>query len=410
MRFMAMADVHLRSQQYNSKARGRDFARAFLGACRAAVKEECDLALIAGDLFHGTAGPQTFLQAVAALEELRAAGIKTLAIAGNHDRVLGSSDLNWLHVLDSLGLLEVLDLGFHRDQLKLGPFASFEAPNYRVVGIQYLGAGLPPLIPELAARLAELPRKYTILMLHAGIAGVLPHFAGTLSMGELECLRPHVQFLALGHIHKPFERDGWVFNPGSLETNAMDEAEWEERGYYVVDVDDPQLLRAHIRKVTSVKRPFGQIHYAMSSCRNPTAFHQDLEGLLRYDAEKGTYGTGAVMELRLEGTLQFDRSGLDLPRIRRFMEHTFQPLVCRIRDMTESTASEIVVGANLSRLELEHQVVHSLVVEDSEREPHADVWTEGVLDMRDRALLKEPADRIIEATRTLYHKTEEQPA
>ncbi len=59
-------------------------------------------------------------------------------------------------------------------------------------------------------------------------------------MNELKSL---VDYLALGHTHKRFEIDGWAFNPGSLEACSIDEYR-EERGLYLVEVDDERNIHA----------------------------------------------------------------------------------------------------------------------------------------------------------------------
>src|SRR5205085_423416 len=46
-----------------------------------------------------------------------------------------------------------------------------------------------------------------------------------------------VDYLALGHVHKPFEFYDWMYNPGSTETCGAEESLWEDRGYYYVQID-----------------------------------------------------------------------------------------------------------------------------------------------------------------------------
>jgi len=406
MRFMHLADVHLGYRQYGSEERGRDFAHAFHRVCLEAFDEECDLMLVAGDLFHKTTmDPRTWLQAVSALDQVRDAGLKVLAIAGNHDRSWRSESLNWLHALEELGYLQLLDVGIEDGELELGPRSIYETDEIRVVGIPYLGMGLPHIIPQLAGQLAAMPRKYTVLMLHAGLAGEMPGFRASLSMEILAPLRGLVDYVALGHLHKPFERDGWVYNPGSLETVSIDEAQWEDRGYYLVDVEDG---KARVERVPTHKRTFIPIPYPVDAYRNPSRFYLGLTDRVMNIEHHKAPTLNPVVELRLQGVLQFDRASLEIPRIKEILENAFQPIVCRIRDMTESDGAEIIVGENLSRVELERQVVHGLVERDSQREPHADAWTSLVLELRDMALRRNDPERIINMARTFRRKLQEE--
>jgi DNA repair protein SbcD/Mre11 len=47
-----------------------------------------------------------------------------------------------------------------------------------------------------------------------------------------------VDYLALGHIHKHYALEGWIFNPGSLEANSTSgNQEQNPRGVYLVTLD-----------------------------------------------------------------------------------------------------------------------------------------------------------------------------
>lgn len=396
MRFLHVADLHLGYNQYHSEERGMDFARAFLRVCRDAVEKECDLVLIAGDLFHGrTMDPRTLLQAIGALTLLRDAHIRVLAITGNHDRAWRSDGLNWLYALEELGYLVLLDVTIQKGQVCLSG-SSIETAQERVIGIPYLGMALSHVLPQLVDGLALMPRKFTVLMLHAGIEGVLPHFAGALTMEDLEPLRPYVDYVALGHIHKPFERDCWVYNPGSLETVAIDEAQWEDRGYLMVDVSNG---KAQVERVPTERRGFAQVTLGVDTFSNPEALYSFHAATAQDHAvvRAQEIGHEPVVEFRLQGRLHFDRASLDIARIEQIIEDIYHPLLVRIRDLTESAESDIAVSENLSRVELERHVVRGLVERDAIRERHAESWTDLVLELRDLALRKAAPETVIES-------------
>jgi len=413
MRFMHLADAHLGYRQYNSDERARDFARAFQQMCERAISERCELLLIAGDLFHSSAmDPRTFLQAVGALEPLWEQGIDVVAIAGNHDRARKSHGLNWLHALQELGLLTLLEVGIENGELSL-EHAIKIVGGARVVGIPYVGMGLAPLLDQvrdcLSVVVPDLP-MFTILLLHAGLEGEIPGFRAALTMETLEPLCPYVDYVALGHIHKPFERDDWLYNPGSLETVSIDETKWEHRGGIIVEIEDGLITGPPIIEwAIPDRRPFVQLELGVDTFRDPEALYR-FHALTSKDhaqlrAEE--IGQKPVVELRLQGCLQFDRSGLELSRIEQIIEDTYHPLLVRIRDLTETDASEVTVSEDATRAEIERQVVRELVARDAGRKEHADAWTAMLLDIKDMAVGRSDPGRIIEEARGFRQRLSE---
>jgi len=64
---------------------------------------------------------------------------------------------------------------------------------------------------------------------------------GTVSEHSLGPLKDGLDYLALGHIHKRFELNDWVFNPGSLENWSLDETHKNNpHGLYIVDIGDDE--------------------------------------------------------------------------------------------------------------------------------------------------------------------------
>ena len=86
--------------------------------------------------------------------------------------------------------------------------------------------------------------EYRVLMMHTGVDSVVPRIQGLPTMAQFQPLRRCVDYLALGHVHKPYEFDGWMYNPGSTETWGAEESAWEDRGYYFVEIDtsEPEAL------------------------------------------------------------------------------------------------------------------------------------------------------------------------
>src|SRR5258707_13786813 len=85
--------------------------------------------------------------------------------------------------------------------------------------------------------------EYRLLSMHTGVDGIVPRVQRLPTMAQFQPLRRCVDYLALGHVHKPFEFDGWMYNPGSTETWGAEEAAWEDRGYYFVEIDTDDTER-----------------------------------------------------------------------------------------------------------------------------------------------------------------------
>ena len=84
------------------------------------------------------------------------------------------------------------------------------------LGLVTKGAGLRKTLNSFASPLREVSQDgaYSILAIHAGMQGQLPeHIPDTLDMASLKPFHTLVDYVALGHYHKPFQLDNWVFNP-----------------------------------------------------------------------------------------------------------------------------------------------------------------------------------------------------
>lgn len=360
MRFGHMADPHLGYNQYNLEARAKDIARAFWTICNEAVKAQCDLLLISGDLFHKrTTDSKTFLQAIGALSVVRKAGILTIIVPGNHDGPWRSGERTWLSVLDNLGYSLLLDVSIQNGQLDLKK-AIYETEGIRVVGIPHLGAALPRLIPQIVEQLSQLPRKYTVLMLHAGLEGEIPGFRAALTLEDLKLLRPYVDYVAMGHIHKPFEHDNWIFNPGSLEALAADETEYEG-GWYLVDVDGKQHTARHVPY--EERRPLRRLRLDVSEYQNAEQLREAAAILGKQQEDLS--GKGAMLELSLLGKLRFARVALDIPSLADTLVGDLEALKVWIRDRTDLEQIEIAAEEDLSRSQMEEQILNQLIKQDA---------------------------------------------
>lgn len=408
--FLHLSDVHLGYRQYGSDERFNDFGRAFLHAVEGAVETGVDFVLISGDLFHKSAiDPPTLLQAVAGLDRLRRADITTVAVVGNHDRARYRDHISWLDYLSERGYLALLSPTFAEEAIKLQPWdgesgAYIDLNGVRVIGLPYLGAStnmvLRDLVDALAAEDSE-GIEFTILMAHFGLEGEIPGLRGGVSYNLLQPLKEHVDYLALGHLHKPFQRDGWVYNPGSLEACGMDESRWEGGSYHVV-IDTDRQPKHRAKHQASPRRPFHRWSCALDAYHTPEAFHQGLRAFLEDKAQQieREPAPKPVVEVALEGVLAFDRAALEMLHVQELIQDTLDPLLVRLKNNTRPTEFEISPEQRLSRSELEREVLLDLVRRDSRYRGRAEFWADLMREVKAQALAGSAAESILQHLRS----------
>lgn len=403
IRFFHLADIHLGYEQYGSPHRYNDFYQSFERAVDDALQERVDFVLLAGDLFHQRViSPQTLLQAEHQLERLRGASIPVIGVMGNHERPHYRHGASWLDYLAARGLLILLaPLYTSEGVLTFEPYHAgrggyVDLGNVRIYGLPYYGSITPHVLADAATFLQDAHRTvtpaFTIVITHAGLEGSLPHFTANLTMEHIAPLRPYVNYLALGHVHKPFQKDGWVYNPGSLEPVTLTDVDYPGGAYLVeVNIGSSPTIQAHHRRYAV--RPFLRFSLRVSDFASPEALYAGVERHL--SAQRGHKDTKPVVEYLLEGVLQFDRHALDLSIIEEMVKAAFNPIVALVRNQTVPAEYEMSDMEQLSRPELEHRVFTNLLARDSRYRDKADEWAKLVGELKQMALEKRKADAII---------------
>lgn len=419
-RFLHVADCHLGYKQYNLFERYNDFARAFIHIMQKAVEERVDFVLLAGDLFQKRSiDALTLNQAMTGLERLQQANIPCIAIEGNHELAYYDDQVSWLEFLSHRKLLTLLNPQFVDGAPQLTPYNGRQGayidplPGLRVFGLKYSGASTARAITAYADALATMgndqqkdaqsdaPIEYTILMAHTGVEGMMSGDVGGLSHRVLAQVRPHVNYMALGHIHQPFVVDDWVYNPGSPETCSMMEASWPERGYFLVEVDTetpvaaaepndadarPILHRAQL--CTNPRRTFLRYSIKTDLYDSPEALYQYCGDFLARKARDDgrTVQSEPVIELQLTGVLPFERSALDTSRLEELVRNVFSPLHVHIRNLSRPAEFAVEYDEGISRAELEQQVLTELLSRDARFRQRSDSWTQLALSLKKMVL------------------------
>lgn len=433
-RFLHLADCHLGYKQYNSITRYNDFARAFLHIIDVAVRERVDFVILAGDLFQKRAvDALTLYQAISGLERLKAANIPCIAVEGNHEKPYYNDEIGWMTFLSQRELLVLLHpIAFEEGvpvltAHKRGRGGAFvdPVPGLRVYGLQHTGAGTAKAVEGYAEAIKREVEQaeasgtgdvtYRIFVAHAGVANVIPGHSGGLSEREWGLLRPPIDYLALGHVHKPFLIEEWIHNPGSPETCSTMEAQWSDRGYFLVDVDMSANVdtsagaEASARQSavlhTNPRRPFQRLSIKVDVHTSPDALYDHCRELFTRKArDAGTRGTlddkrRPVVDVLLTGTLAFDRSALDFDVLRDAAHDAFQAMHVQVRNTTSAMAFDIAPEEHVSRSQLERQVLAELIERDARYRSASAAWADAALALKSIALRGAAPDTILSELR-----------
>jgi DNA repair protein SbcD/Mre11 len=410
IKFLHIADIHLGIRRYRSEERARDFFLAWRDCIeRYALAEKVSFVLIAGDLFDARkVEPQAMNQAMFCLSKLREAGIPAIVIEGNHDCHESEKKFSWLRSLSQWGFIHLLEPVYGESGVELLPWNSdlkagsfIDIDGVRVFGSVWYGStvgqALPGLIDQLRNHHSE--RRFNIMMLHTDVEGQLNRPIPALSVAKINELRTYINYLALGHTHKNFEIDGWVYNPGSLEACSVDEYA-NVRGAYLVEIDNGRHSAQLIRDYH--QRPVARLGFDVSGRATPEELHAALFDQLRREMtpHDGVEGgrPAPVIELVLRGHLGFKNSLLELNRIRDEVEEKFNPLLAIVRNQTVPIEYAVATGQSehLSRGERERLVIEDLISRDTRFREQAAAMAMLVLEAKRLALSDELPAKIVE--------------
>ena len=288
IKILHFADAHIDMANYGRHdpvsglpLRVLDFLKSLDTIVDTAIEERVDLVLFAGDAYKDRNPAPTFQREWGRrIMRLSRANIPVLLLVGNHDL---SPALGRAHALDPFDTLEVPNVRVLDKPQFLGPDALWSLPlqvialpwvtRSGLMASQGLSAAEPGKVFEvLEHRLTELvqawleqidPALPVVLTAHGSVQGALYGGERTVMLGGDLVLPgslvrdPRLDYVALGHIHKPQNLNENahppVVYPGSIE--RVDFGEVEDDKFFVL----AQVERGHTsvewRKISGV-RPF----------------------------------------------------------------------------------------------------------------------------------------------------------
>lgn len=349
MKFGHIADVHLGLRLYSgawTELRRDDIFAVYLDHCHQLADQGIDFLLVAGDLFHSDRARELDRSnARAGLQLFREKNIPVFAIYGNHDRPDHRDGLSLLDELEELGYLHLLD--HHGEGLSL--------PDQRVNiwGTPWSGAATARQLAGIDLDWFESD-AFNILLAHPGLDGLTPvNFPEYVSYDVWRRFFGVVDYVALGHIHKPFN-DGWRFMPGSIETTKRDEwAYHQSAGPLVVKVGSDNII-SDVKVLSSIyRRPYVVVDL-------------NLDEPLIIPDHQSDGGARPVVSVKVSGQ-RTDDTPAKIDKVRQGYAEQYPSSYIQIIDATTAKAAELEPIAYQDRRHIEQEVFDRLLPESLAR-------------------------------------------
>jgi len=274
VRFIHASDTHLGIHQYRNEFRADDFIRAFEQILVHGIANKVDFILLAGDIFTSLEmlpGKLTdIMKMLIEFKEYANSSILLIAIEGNHDIRKFSKGVrfekrgqSWLKLLSSLGLIILLDADLEADYKRIFETYNFttkkggkiQIKNVVIYGTGYLGEQPISQLSKLRKAIRKSEGTFNILIQHFGIEGQMENVPGV-KLEDIQPLRHRVDYLALGHFHKQFILEDWIYNPGSSEAVCSIDNSFK-RGIFLVEISEESgKFIKEIKMIRLVNRNF----------------------------------------------------------------------------------------------------------------------------------------------------------
>ena len=383
--FIHCSDLHLGRQRLGGKLPENDLAEALRFIVNYTLDQNVEGLLIAGDLFDSpTIQPPHLQMAIDCLTPLRTKGIPVFAIEGNHDRPsLSSEAATWVRYLNDEGYLHLLTIPFTAAGPQITAWdpatrkgSYIDCQGVRIIGAGYLGAGTVRRMRAIAENYGtiheSLAGKPTIMLLHAG-PEYMVHEGGGFSHDSLEFLHGFVDYLALGHIHKPLNFGGWAINPGTAENIRLEEARYDmraglpvPRGLAAVTFNTTQQSSVPAVSMIAVpRRPVLKVELDCSRLTKQKNLGEQVKLNIMEQARIIGVTPETVLQVELTGELDLQRAGLDSAELAESLETELPVLAVEISltdlNLPLNLSGAVEDSAGITREALEKQAVLELL-------------------------------------------------
>jgi exonuclease SbcD len=387
MKLLHFADAHIDMANYGRHdpetglpLRVLDFLKSLDAIIDAAVTEKVDLVIFAGDAYRDRSPAPTFQREWGKrIIRLSKAGIRTLLLVGNHDLSPALGRANAIQEFETLDIPHVTVLAkpqfLSADELGL-PVQVIAIPWVSRSGLMAAtDTGPDEVFTNIEERLTELINLWlekadqalpVILTAHASVQGAKYGSERTVMLGADLVLTgslvrdPRLDYVALGHIHKPQDLNENahppVIYPGSIERVDFGEA-GDDKFFIIAEITRGKTV-VQWRKLENI-RPFIDRRITLESAENVT-------GILKSALPAAGALDGAIIRLTVDYAREWDTL-IDEPALRRHTEAAFEfhlikhpKIEARIRLPANQTVS------SLGPLELLDQYWRASHAEDNE--------------------------------------------
>ena len=351
MKILHFADAHIDMANYGRHdaetglpLRVMDFLKSLDTIIDTAITEQVDLVLFAGDAYKDRSPAPTFQREWGKrIMRLSQAGIPTLLLVGNHDL---SPALGRAHAVEEFKTLQVPHVRVLDKPVFLGP-NELEGLALQILALPWisrsglmanleLSAAEPGQIYEaIEERLKSLieewlgqadPALPVILTAHASVQGAkyggerMVMLGGDLVLSGSLVKDPRLDYVALGHIHKPQNLNENahppVVYPGSIERVDFGEAA-DDKFFVIAHVQRGQT-QVEWRKLAGI-RPFIDRSLSLETEDDRANLHERVFAVLPTQDEL----EGAIFRLTLEYPREWEEL-LDEGALRQYTAEAFE--------------------------------------------------------------------------------------
>lgn len=390
MKLLHFADAHIDMANYGRHdpetglpVRVLDFLKSLDTIVDAAISENVDMVIFAGDAYKDRSPAPTFQREWGRrIMRLSQAKIPTLLLVGNHDI---SPAAGRAHALQEFKTLKVPFVRVLDEPCFLKPSDVWNVP-VQVIAMPWIArSGLMAATgetdsKEAFSRIEETigdlieewvkesdPSLPIIFTAHASIEGAtfggerLVMLGNDLVLSGSLVKNPRFSYVAMGHIHKPQDvNKGFqppVIYPGSIERVDFGEAQ-DDKYFIVAEIENGRDTKADWRKLTGV-RTFVDRRTVLRPGENVT---EALKSALPGPEEMFE----AVVRLSVEYPREFDTL-IDETALRKYAEKAFEfHLVKRPQSESRIRIAEGQVVSSLSPMDLLTQYFEAAKVKDTD--------------------------------------------
>jgi exonuclease SbcD len=389
MKLLHFADAHIDMANYGRHdpetglpLRVLDFLKSLDAIVDAAISEQVDMVIFAGDAYKDRSPAPTFQREWGKrIIRLSQAKIPTLLLVGNHDL---SPAAGRAHAIQEFDTLQVPFVKVLQKPEFLTPAELWDVPvqviampwitrSGLMANLEMSAADSSEIFSSLESRISGLVEEWIqeadntlplILTAHASVEGATFGAERMVMLGS-DLVLPtalvkdsRLDYVAMGHIHKPQDvNEGGhppVIYPGSIE--RIDFGEAKDDKFYVIAEVRRGAAQVEWKKIQGT-RPFVERRAILGSSENVTGY---LKSQLPKDI------SDAIVKLTVEYPREWDAL-IDEPALRKYAEKAFEfHLVKKPRIESRVRIPEGQVVSSMSALDLLGQYFDSAKVMDAD--------------------------------------------